>query len=428
MMRRCRALLWLAWSATALAADPLPQPLTLEQALAFSQADNHPQTEAQLAAREAADAEREAAGAETGLDVRLLADGRYVEPSTNDRGGSTNDSRVQLVISKPLYDFGQTQARVAAADALVDSAALTLESVYRQRRLAIMRAFFEVLLADLDYAAANESMAIEYVRLDRLRDRNSLGQASDVELAQQQVRYEKGRTARYQAESRQRLTRGTLAEALNRPGELSAELVPPVLKGLDREIPTLDELVKLALDDNPALAGLRARAESDRNRIQAARAAGRPVLTGELEAADYAREFATRDRYRASLLLDVPLYTGGRDDARQAKALAGLHATEASIAQKESELREFLRNAVERLTLLKVEREGASAEQRFRDIDLDRARAEYEHEFAADLGNAMADYSAAKLRRTRADYQTALTWAEIAAVTGKTEWDPLAGH
>ncbi len=427
MMRRwCPALL-LAWSAAAFATDPLPQPLTLEQALAFAQAD-HPQTRAQLAAREAAQAGRAAAVADNGVDVRLLADGRYVEPSVNEHGISSNDSRVEFVISKPLYDFGQTRARVAAADALVDSEALTLESVYRQRRIAIMRAFFDVLLADREYAAANESMAIEYVRLDRLRDRNALGQASDVALAEQQVRYEKGRTARYQAESRQRLTRGTLAEVLDRPGELSPDLVPPTLTGLDRDVPQLDPLVRFALDNNPALAGLRAHAESDRNKIEAARATGRPVLSGELEAADYAREFATRDKYRASLVLDVPLYTGGRVDARAAKALAGLHATEARIAQKESELREFLRAAVERLVLLKVEREGAAAEQNFRDLDLDRARAEYEHEFAADLGNAMADYSVATLRRTRADYQTALTWAEIAAVTGQAQWDPLPAH
>lgn len=427
MIMRCCQILLLAWPAAVAVADPLPSPLTLEQALSFVAAD-HPQTLLQRAAGEAAEAERAAARADTGLDVRILADGRYVEPSVGGEDISSNDSRVQFVISKPLYDFGQTRAKVAAAEARMESEALTLESVQRRRRIAIMRAFFDVLLADLEYATADESMAIQYVRLDRLRDRNALGQASDVALAEQQVRYEKGRAARYEAESHQRLTRGTLAETLNRPGELSSELVPPALAGIEREVPELDELVRLALDNNPALAGLRAKAEADHKRIRAARATGRPVLTGELEAADYAREFSTRDKYRARLLLDVPLYTGGRVDARQAGALADLHETEASIAQKESELREFLRDAVERLVLLKVEREGAAAERAFRDLDLDRARADYEHEFAADLGNAMADYSAARLREARATYQTALTWAEIAAVTGQPHLDPLPDH
>jgi outer membrane protein TolC len=426
MKRRWAPVLLLVLSPALACAGPLPQPLTLEQALEFARS-GHPQTRLQLAESESAEAERAAAAARTGFDARILADGRLVEPTDNDADISSNDSRIELILSKPLYDFGHTRARVAAAEARVDSEALNLESVYRRRRIAIMRAYFDVLLADLEYATANEAMAIQYVRLDRLRDRNALGQASDVALAEQQVRYERGRAARYKAESQQRLARGRLAEALGRPGELSSELAPPELAGLDREPPELDELIRLALAENPAMQGLRARAEADRLRIQAARATGRPVLTGELTAADYAREFATRDRYRARLLLDVPLYTGGRVGARQAEALAGLHATEAKIAQKESELRETLREAVEQLVLLRVEREGAGAEQAFRDLDLDRARAEYEHEFAADLGNAMADQTAARLRSLRADYELALTWARIAAITGRPEWDPVPG-
>ena len=63
-------------------------------------------------------------------------------------------------------------------------------------------------------------MAIEYVRLDRLRERNALQQVSDVAVAEQDYRYQSARVARYRTQARQRTSRAQLAETLNRPGEL----------------------------------------------------------------------------------------------------------------------------------------------------------------------------------------------------------------
>lgn len=195
---------------------------------------------------------------------------------------------------------------------------------------------------------------------------------------------------------------------------------------LERDLPELKQWLEQALARNPTLQALRAEAEAAREQMRAARYANRPVLRGELQASDYEREFATRDKYRAGVSLEVPLYSGGRVDARRSEALATVQQVDARLAQAQSEIRQSLVEAWERIGVLRVQRERALIEMDFRDLNLDQARTLYELEARADLGNNMAEFSAARLRRARAEYQLALTWAEVALLTGHPEWDPFA--
>ncbi|MCO6414329.1 MAG: TolC family protein, partial [Thiogranum sp.] len=305
------------WCCAAVA-EPLPQPLTLDYALSLASAP-HPDVETQLAGLDLALARQQQTAAENAVDARVIADGRWVEPSTREdrdetgdvHDSSPNDSRLHLVISKRLYDFGQSDAQLAAAGALRDVQQRRLEALQGKRRLQIMRSYFDVLLADLAFAEADEAMAIEYVRFDRLRERNALKQVSDVEVAQQEFSYQRMRLERYKADARRRTSRAQLAEVLGRPGELPGDLLEPAFAELP-ETPDPETWMEQALQANPLLLALRAEAEAAREHLRAARYANRPVLSGELSASDYAREFASRDRYRAAVKLDVPLYTGGR--------------------------------------------------------------------------------------------------------------------
>lgn len=414
------------------AAEPLPQPLSLEYALTLAE-EPHPDLQLQLAELGLARAQRDETAAQLNFDAKFVADGRWAEPSTSEgqsitgdsRFSSNNDSRLHLILSKRLYDFGQSEARLAAADARQQAQTAQLSVLKGKRRLAIMRDYFEVLLADLEYAEANEAMAIEYVRLERMQDRNELQQTSDVQLAEQQHRYQSKRVKRYKAQARQRTSRAKLAETLNRPGQLPSDVMEPKLDIFDRTLPELETWLDQARHSNPSLLASRAEGEAAREQLRAARFGNRPVLSGELRASDYAREFTTRDKYRANLLLEVPLYSGGRLDAQRAEALARLQKVEARTEQLAMELRQALTEAWERIGVLQAQRDQAVAELDFRDLDLDRARTLYELEAQADLGNSMSDYSAARLRRAQAEYQLALTWAEIALLTGHPEWDPF---
>ena len=100
-----------AWAAEL---PPLPEPLSLEDALTLSRPDL-PAIELALAVRDARAADL--AEVESLSGVRLSAVGRLraVEPSYRAFDRSNNDSSFRIALSKRLYDFGYSDAREEAA-------------------------------------------------------------------------------------------------------------------------------------------------------------------------------------------------------------------------------------------------------------------------------------------------------------------------
>lgn len=403
---------------------PLPEPLTLQAALEAARPD-HPDLLLAEAERDLALAERASAEAVTGLRASAFAEGRYVEPSPLAPEPGSNDSRASLLLSKQLYDFGRTRSAVAAAEAGHAGRELAyLDAAYRQR-LDIIASYLEVLLADLAFLVQNEAMAIVFVNLDEMRDRHELGQVSDVELLEQETRYQEVRIRRYRAQADQRAARVRLAEALGRPGELPSSLTPPSLDPIERELPELQALQARVLEHNPAVRAARAEVEAGLQRLEAARAGRRPLLTGEVEAAEYAKDFGSRDEWRASVILEVPLLTGGTVKARVARARGELKRARAELARRQLELRQRLVDLFERIQVLQAQRDEAWTRQDYRDLYLDRSRSLYELEVETDLGDAMVESTRARLLAAQVDYQLLLAWAQLDALRGR---EPLSAQ
>jgi outer membrane protein TolC len=417
--RRCAAAVVILLSASGAAAAqppaPLPSPLTLAQALALAD-EAHPDLDLARAALERARSRELAADANN--DARLIAElaPERVDP-TND-GGWVNDSRARLTLAKPLYDFGRTRALETASAAEREARELQLVDTRAARRLEIMARFFDVLLADQRYAVDNELMAHLYVSYDRLRERAQLGQVSEVDLLESENRYREGLIVRTDSDKRRAATRQRLALALNRPDEVPRELVRPELGQTARELPEYPEIVRRALESSPQLRALRREVEAGREAIGAERARRRPVLTGELEAAEWERALASRNDARATLSLRIPLYQGSEVDAAVAQAAAELAAREARLAKAEHELRRAVLDTVQEIEALKVRREAARTRVAFRDLYLDRSRALYELEQQVDLGDALARLTEAQWLAARADFDLALAWARLDALTG----------
>ncbi|MEW8428866.1 MAG: TolC family protein, partial [Candidatus Thiodiazotropha sp.] len=162
-----------------LAVDPLPSPLTLEYALELAD-QAHPErslAEADLAQARALSQQVEA---DDDMHVALSAELRLIEPSDAANDSSRNDSLARLSLSKQLYDFGRTGHAEEAAEAGLASRQWQLLEVRQQRRLEVMARFFDVLLADLEFARDNEALSIDYIRFDRARTKNELGKVSDI--------------------------------------------------------------------------------------------------------------------------------------------------------------------------------------------------------------------------------------------------------
>jgi len=396
----------------------LPDPLTLNEALSCADSPA-PELDAAWADVASALAGVVAAASNTEMRSYLYITPQLVDPSTDSSSGLTNDSSIQVILTKRLYDFGQTRALTYSAKASVSAQCRLYFNVRQRRRLEIIKYFFDVLLADAQYAFDSEATAYNYVSFDKARHRRKLGQISDVDLLAYEERYREALVKRTESQAAQRLTRAQLAVALNHPGDMPDNLVRPDLPQLDRPVPDYENILREALKANPEILALRDQVRSAREEVVAARMQSRPVLEAELEAALWKRKLTGRNDARATLSLCIPIYQGGDVEAAVARARAQMLRAEARLASVRQGLRITLMDLIEQVNSLQAARKAARVRSAYRELYADRSRSMYNLEIRTDLGDAMARLTEARWQAAKVDYALALTWARIDALTGK---------
>jgi outer membrane protein TolC len=406
------------------AQPPLPDPLTLEAALDI--ADKvHP--DVMLSAARLADAGANLLKVRSDSDatLSLSAQLRAVEPVEGLGDPSNNDSLAELSLHKRLYDFGYSEAREQAALQGLQGAEWSYLSARQQHRLAVMRAFFDVILADLLYARDNEEIAVAYIAFNKAQDKQPLGMVSDIELLRLESEFQTVRVRWTRSQTRQRLTRTRLAQLLNRPDDPPANLVMPDEPDFSAKLPEVDQLQQQALADNPKLKALRAKVEAALQGMTAARKAYGPVIRGEVKAGAYNREMGSRYPVQAGLVFEMPLFTGRAGDAAIAKARAELAARRAELAAAELAVRQGVLDSRLGLDDVKANMEQMNVLGDYQDLYLDRSRALYQMEVRTDLGDAMVKMSTVRLQRAEVLFNGLLAQARLAALTGRLIKDKM---
>lgn len=404
----------LLWPWLAIAAD---NPLTLAEVLSFADV-SHPDRAVAESDLAASLAEREFASSRQ--DFNLFLDGG-LRIGQQPGGDWQPDNIGRIVARKPLLDFGRTRHSVAAADDEVAARRAQLIDVTAARRIDLMARFFEVLLADMQYAADNEFTAVAYVAWDNAKDRFAQGQITQPELMELEARYQDVRERRNASLQRLRSTRQKLANAMNRPDFLPNELVEPKLKSNERPVAEYESLLPQVYERNPRLHTLSAQVAASEARIAAIRSDRNPSLDAEVFGAGYSRESTTRDELSVGLVFYVPLYPGGGVDARVARERAEKDKLVALREKLKLELAEALLDTLNEVEWLRASgRPAADKQIEYRDWALERSRAEYELELKTNLGTSMAETQAAKLRRQRVEYRLALALARLDALLGET--------
>ena len=399
------------------AQTPLPDPLTLKYDLAQAN-EPDPVLQEAHADVDAARADVAAADASDGINVSLQGRLRWIEPADITPDNSHIDNNVSLYVRKELYDFGRSSSRQAAAAHELAGQEQNLIEARRRRRLEIMRRYFAVLRADMEYTRDDEALAVAYVDLDKLRRRHKLGEVSDLDLAKKEAEYQQTRVRRYASQGRMRAMRAQLAIALNRPRQLPNTLVMPELPQVKRPLPDYEPLVDKALRDNARLLALRQQVQAAREQLASANAGLRPSLSGEVEASDYSRSIGSNDKLRAGIYLNVPLYDAGSTDAAVARQTAALYRVQARLSAAEEEVRQAVLDQWLALNNLRIRTDEAKALKDYRDLYLDQSRAIYEMEFKTDLGDAMVRMSEAQLESADVHFAIALAWETMDALTG----------
>jgi len=401
------------------AETPLPNPLSLKQAIELSGTD-HPDLELAKSHLQKTKARLKKRQSERGFELDLSVIGQVVDPVDPSFSSSTvDDSMAVLVLSKPIYDFGKTGNRIASAKASLEGEWARYFDVRQKRQLEIMALFYDVLLADLRYRVDDETMARIYVTYDKVRQRHQLGQYSDVELLDHESRYREALSKRVKSQSRRRAARARLAVGMNRPDDLADDLTPPILDDLDHALPEYDDVVKNVLETNPIVLALRHDVVSSEKNLVAAKAYQRPELKAELEASQFQRRMGMRNDSRASLVMKWPIFRGGEKGARMIEADAELRGQRAQLRRFENNLRQQTLELLQRIEVLQYQRKAARTLVDFRDLELDQSRALYEMEARATLGDAMIGVTEAQWKAAKVDYELALAWAELKALGGE---------
>ena len=410
--------------------EPLPQPLGIDEVLSLPLDSQY----GVLAARsryEQRAAERVLTRSDNRPEVMIDGRLRYVEPgdlaTENDQH---DDHRAGLSIRQKLFDFGRQQDREAAAEARLEGARLALLDERKRQRLAVLRAYFDVLLADQRYQALNERMAILFIRYDRAQDRHELGQTSDYDLARFESDYQEVLLERAQADAERRTSRRRLAEVAGRPDELPRELEMPELDALfEREAPAVGELIETALAEDLRLNALRQRYRGSESDLAAARSSNLPSLHAEVNADHYTREGATRDPFRAGVYLEFPLWRGGARNGEIRVAQAERMGVVAEMAEREAMVRRYATELVETIRLERsVGRSRIEALENYAELNFVRNQTLYQMEKATDLGDAMAQMSQARLERMTVTFDLATRWAEYALLTDQSLEAVLLGQ
>lgn len=402
---------------TALHAQERGKPLTLEAALA-SVESAHPDLLLAQAERDSAVAERDIAASR--LDSSVFFEGILRSGSrTNALQDFAPDNSVRLTARKTLYDFGRSSAAEQAGISELNAREAEMITARDRRRMEVMSRFFEVMIADMQFTADNEMMAVIFVGFDQGKENFRAGKISGIELAEIETRYQDILLKRTASAQRQRITRALLANAMNRPGDLPGDLEEPKLEGNERVLPEYESLLTTLLANNPRLLAQQEMLAASQLRLESLRAEKGPLLDAEVQAADYSRSAVTRDNLSAGLILSWPLYQGNRADARVAKELAQYNKLLAGSEKLKMELTQaMLETYLEIVQLKSAVRSAAKQHADYRDLVLERSRGLYELELKSNLGTAMADTVEANLRTRRAEYLLALAYARLDAMTG----------
>lgn len=405
------------WAGTASASG---QPLTLEAVLLTAEV-SHPDLDLARARQDVALADVRAAESLNDFRVSLEASLRSGRNELYDDHYQPDHS-ARLVVRKTLWDDGRQQVSRLAVGQESEALGLQLLDIRAQRRLSLMARYFDVLLADMQDAADTEFLAVAYVAWDNAKDRQALGQMASWELNELENRYMDARTLRDDGRRKLREKRMQLGTAMNRPGIVQEELVDPRLPGNDRPLPEFETLLAQVMERNPRLLAQRQLLAAATSRLGVVRADYRPSLEFEAEAATWDRPSTTRDDLRAGFNLVWPIWQGGRADARIGKEQARFQESQALHDKLVADLRQAVLEAREEIQHLRErERRRVEVNAAYRDMALEKARAEYELELKTNLGNSMAETQVARLRQRAVEYRLALAWARLEALLGGPE-------
>lgn len=404
-----------AWSAPT-AQQRLPEPLTLEAALAIA-AEQDPRV--MLAQAKSQQANAQLAALSSLDSFKMQFNGGLVRREFNGREEDFNN--VYVTLQKQLYDFNRSALSQSAAQTKYQAEQALERLAVSDYRQSVIKAFYDVLLADAAYAVENEQLAIEYVALDNAKEELAVGKLSELDIAALDEPYQRTLVRRALAESQQRNTRAALAELLGFPNKLPETLVASKQSELaKRKLDDPKTLQAKALDNNPELKAAQLMIEAAELSLQSAEKLNMPRIDAIGRAGWHSQvETLYEGRWRADLAISMPIFDGGLKDAEVDKAKAELNKQRALRLALERQTRQAVLETALAIERLKTREAQVKVAGDFAERYLDKSRTEYQFERKTDLGDSLVRVTRAEFEALQLQRDRAVLWDSLAKLLGE---------
>lgn len=267
--------------------------------------------------------------------------------------------------------------------------------------LNILEAYTNVLHSDAQYRVANEQMAIDYIRFDKVKERHAVQRVSDPDLAKAEADYQASFLAYQLAGERLKQTRMMLAELMGYPNNPPSDVLSiewSVYKSRLKDLPQdIGEWFKALEQKNPDIQSYDLRIQAVDQQIEQARLALGPSLSATSRLGTQTDWVNKEGRWALSLNFSMPLSDAGQTDAQVALLKTQQSRLTAKKRQALQMYRTQLQTIYTNLVHLKSRLQSLKVRQTFSDWYLDKNRALYEMERAATLGDSFVEMSRVQL-------------------------------
>ncbi|APZ44645.1 TolC family protein [Acidihalobacter ferrooxydans] len=244
-----------------------------------------------------------------------------------------NTLQPNLSLSWLLWDFGQSQAAVNAAQAQLNAARFTQNATVQSILADVRQAYYQLLGDRALIESYGQALHSAQAALDAAQARLRAGQATIADVYQAKASVAAARATLLAAQQTVASDEGALANAVGLPLGTSLKLAPLDLKVSPKLRDSVQQLMQQALDVNPGLQSTRADVTAARAELRAAQRSGLPTLTlGATQSWTLRQHWAPTRQYSIGLTVSVPLFSGFKRHYQTAQARSALAEAQANLA------------------------------------------------------------------------------------------------
>lgn len=402
------------FSSLSIQALEVPSPLTLGNALSLSKNQDINQRQKQVDIdlnNIKLNKYRDIYKPNVDLDLQLAKRANY--------NSSKNDSYAFIKISQILFDQNVDVAR-SRTKSTSKNLQFEQQQLKNNKTIKVVRAFFDVVLADMRYETVSEQLAISAIREGHVKDDFDIQYASEVDLLEKQVQTQLDVSRRIEAESEQISTRAKLAQLLNiayedRPDDL---VKPNLSHILVKKLEEFEFWQKKILTADPELGNMQRILVDLKQQVVNEKNNNEILLSSSIRLGEQGYQRDKNGQWRISLNFVMPLGRSYAQERNISELLLKVEQQQLSIEGFSQELNQKALLLWLKLKTLKQLHKALIIELDYRDLYLERSRANYEMEIKSDIGNAMANLTDTEWKLTKNEFDYIVLLIQLQQLSG----------